>query len=339
METDTEVGGKVSRTFLEEHLLPEIASGKELLWGPRTGGDFGAVALDEGRALVTASDPLAISPELGWARSAWLAFHLVAVDVAISGIGPHYLSASWTLPEQMPEEALMEVLGRFHREAQRYKVQVVTGHTGRYHAARYPWVGAATAIGVGPQSKLRLPSAARPGDRVLLWGTPGLEAAVLLALARPDSVSPATLRWAEASFPQLSALDISLATAPLSGVRCLHDVTEGGLLGALSELASAMERGVQLDADSLDDDSRVQEVLQPVGLSPWNVTSCGSVLAVSSPDAASQLATKGFRPIGVVLENPQSLVRTRGRTTPLQAPDSDPFWDVYAGRGRTKEEQ
>ncbi len=339
MDKVAEVAGKVSHSFLEEQLLPEISGGKDPLWSPQPGGDFGAVALDDKRALVAASDPLAISPELGWARSAWLAFHLIAVDVALSGIPPTYLTTSWTLPEQMPDEALKEVLAAFYHEARTYGVQAITGHTGRYHGARYPWVGAATVIGVGAQAALHLPPSARPGDVVLLWGTPGLEAAVVLVLAWPTSTSEELLRWAEQRFSDLSALDIVLATAALPGIRCMHDVTEGGLLGALSELASAMRRGVQLDSDSVVADPRVQEVLQPVGLSPLEVTSCGSVLAVSSAEAASRLVNRGFRPIGVVQEGPDSLVRQGDRETPLQAPARDPFWDVYAGMANRKEEK
>ncbi len=336
---DPDVAGKVSRLFLEQKLFPTLLGTEELLWGPRPGGDFGAVALDETRALVMATDPLAVSPELGWERSAWLAFHLITVDAALSGIHPAYLTASWAMPEHMSEDALGEVLTAFHLQAQEYGVQVVTGHTARYHGVSFPWVGAATAIGVGRQSELRLPSLARPGDALLLWGTPGLEAAVLLALTQPGQTRPELSRWAEENFFQLSALDVTLNAAPLPGVRCMHDVTEGGLLGAVAELASAMGRGVKLDWDSLESDAQVWELLQPVELSPWEVTSCGSVLAVVSPRAATQLVQQGFRQVGVVRTSPNSVVVNRGRTTPLRAPEHDGFWDVYADRGAHKEGQ
>ncbi|MFO8034704.1 MAG: AIR synthase-related protein [Candidatus Bipolaricaulota bacterium] len=333
------MAGKLSRDALERVVLRGLSPGADVLWGPQAGGDFAAVALDEKRALVTACDPLAVSPELGWDRSGWLAFHLVAVDVALSGIAPSYVTPGWTLPESISDQALHEVLQAFQREAQQFGVEVLAGHTGRYTESTYPWVGAATAMGIGPRAALRLPTAAQTGDALLLWGKPGLEAAVLLALPRTESVAPEIERWAEAEFHSLSALSIALDAAHVDGLRCMHDITEGGVVGAAAELSSAMGRGLMLHTDAIGADPQIQAVLQARGLSPLSVTSCGAVLAVASPAAAERLVSKGFQFVGEVRADGELLERVQGYTRPLIPPEHDPFWDVYTEQLSEKEGQ
>jgi len=331
------MAGKLSREALERIVLAGGTLREDVLWGPRAGGDFAAVELNDGQALVTACDPLAVSPELGWARSGWLAFHLVAVDVAVSGIAPSYITTGWTLPASIPDDSLDELLEAFRGEANRFGVEVVAGHTGRYTEVAYPWVGAATAIGVGARSALVLPSAARPGDAVMLWGRPGLEAAVLLTLANPEAVSSQLVRWAEDEFSNLSSLPAALEAAGTDGLRCMHDITEGGVIGAAAELSSAMGLGVALNTDAVPADAQVLATLVPRGLSPLTVTSCGSLLAVASPEAAEQLSRSGFQPVGEVRGDGKLLEQCQGRITPLAPPEHDPFWDVYTKEVSSKE--
>ncbi len=327
------MAGKLSRKVLQDRVLRPLTAEQDVLWGPQVGGDFAAVPLDAERVLVTACDPLAVSPVLGWARSAWLAFHLVTVDVAVSGLPPLYLTASWSLPEEITDAALGELLDAFRCEAARFNVQVLAGHTARYGGAAFPWVGAATVIGTGSRTALRLPSSARPGDSLLLWGSPGLEAAVLLTLFHPNSVSGDRLAWAEQHFDHLSSLAIAMQASQISGLRCMHDVTEGGILGAAQEMATAMGKGVLLDMDALSIDPVVEEVLRPCGLSPWEVTSCGALLAVAPRTACRTLAAMGFREVGEVREQRSSCARMHGVIAALDAPEQDPFWDVYLDPG------
>ncbi len=332
------MAGKVSRRLLEDRVLNGLATGQEVLWGPRVGGDFAAIALDEQHVLVTACDPLAVSPALGMARSAWLAFHLVTVDVAVSGLPPAYLTASWSLPEDLPDAALSELLDAFRCEADRFDVQIIAGHTARYAEAAFPWVGGATAIGTGARALLRLPSTAEPGDMLMLSGSPGLEAAVLLTLLHPCSASPDRLTWAEQCFDQLSSLKIATQASRIGELRCMHDVTEGGILGASQELALAMDRGVLLDMDALSVDPLVEEILKLSGLSPWEVTSCGTLLAVAPPTALRSLENLGFRVVGEVLEERASFTRSHGAIASLDAPDEDPFWNSTLNPGTRSRE-
>ncbi len=331
------MAGKLSREVLERLVLAKGTLRKDVLWGPRAGGDFAAVELDEERALVTACDPLAASPQLGWARSGWLAFHLVAVDVAVSGIAPAYICAGWTLPANIPDDALGELLEAFRREGNRFGVEGVAGHTGRYTEVNYPWVGAATAVGIGPRSALRLPSTAQPGDALLLWGRPGLEAAVLLCLTSRRMVPAKIVRWAEDEFYNLSSLSPALEAAGTEGLRCMHDITEGGVIGAAAELSSAMGRGLTLNTQAIAADPQVLTALEPRGLSPLTVTSCGSLLAVASPSAAKRLAGRGFQLVGEVRADDELLEQRQGQTKPLVPPEHDPFWDIYAEEVSRKE--
>jgi len=48
--------------------------------------------------MVLSTDPFYIAKELGIEKAAWFAVHILASDVAVSGIRPRYLSIDLNLP-------------------------------------------------------------------------------------------------------------------------------------------------------------------------------------------------------------------------------------------------
>ena len=61
--------GKISRAFFEEHIAPRLGAERhDVAIGPTHGVDFGVLDIG-GRAVVTATDPVSVLPDLGWARA------------------------------------------------------------------------------------------------------------------------------------------------------------------------------------------------------------------------------------------------------------------------------
>ncbi|NKE35402.1 hydrogenase expression protein [Natronococcus sp. JC468] len=330
--------GKIDRQFFEERIAPNLGADREdVVLGPSHGVDFGVLEIG-GRALVTATDPVSIPPALGLERAARFALDLILADVAVSGVPPSHLSICFTLPEAMDDEAFATVWETIHEECADLGVAVVTGHTARYADPSHPWVGAATAMGVGDRDAIVRPDGARPGDRLLLTTGPAVESVGLLStlfpeqLALPDDV----IADAQERLEDVYCVRDALTAAAAGPVTAMHDVTEGGLAGAANEMAAGAGARFEIDREAVPLRPGVAEVCEHLEIDPWAATSCGSLLLAVDPD--------GVGAVREALEDRGTVVAEIGRVDAdpraggtvvvdgdvLEHPRVDPSWDAHA---------
>ncbi|QSW99981.1 AIR synthase family protein [Haloterrigena alkaliphila] len=331
--------GKIDREFFERQVAPNLGAERDdVAVGPQHGVDFGVLEIG-GRALVTATDPVSIMPQLGLERAARFALDLVLADVAVSGIPPSHLSICFTLPETMTDDQFATVWKTIHEECVDLGVAVVTGHTARYSDPSYPWVGAATAMAVGDPDEIVRPDGARPGDRLLLTTGPAVESVGLLSTLFADQLagdlSDDVLSSAQDRLAEVYCVRDALAAAAAGPVTAMHDVTEGGLAGALNEMAAGAGARFSVDRDSVPMRPGVREVCDFLEMDPWAATSSGSLLlAVDS---------EGVDDVVAALEDRDTVVAEIGSVEPgtdggdvlvdgdrLPHPNVDPSWRAYA---------
>ncbi|GAB7019440.1 HypE family hydrogenase expression/formation protein [Halostagnicola bangensis] len=344
--------GKIDRTFFECHVAPNLGARRDdVAIGPRHGVDFGVLDID-GKALVTATDPLSILPQIGLERAARFALDLVLADVAVSGVSPSHLSICFTLPESMSDEEFATVWETIHAECVDLGVSVVTGHTARYSDPSHPWVGAATAMGVGDHDEIVRPDGARAGDELLLTTGPGVESVGLLSTLFGDQMELPNdvLEDARERLEDVHCVRDALTAAAAGPVTAMHDVTEGGLAGALNEMADGAERAgersvrFEIDRAAVPMCPGVAEVCDALEIDPWHATSCGSLVIAVDPagvDAVREALEDRETVVAEIgrvvdVERAETLQRdTRGGTVSvdgenLEHPDVDPSWAAYA---------
>ena len=157
------------------------------------------------------TDPFFIVPSLGFAKAAWFAFHIVMCDVAVSGLTPRYLTVDLNLPPEMKEAQLEEMWGAVDREAKKYGISIITGHTARYTGCNYPMVGGATSIAIGSEKELKGPHLVKKGDQIIITKGPAIETTGLLAALFPqrfiNAGGKAFQSEAAGVFDQMSVMD------------------------------------------------------------------------------------------------------------------------------------
>ena len=325
--------GKVDREFFETQIEPKLGAPRDdVALGPKHGVDFGIVTVDD-TAVVTATDPVSILPQLGFRRAGRFAVRIVLSDVAVSGLPPSHLSIAFTLPPSMTDGEFASVWDAVHEECRDLGVSVVTGHTARYDGCSYPWVGGATAMAVGDPEAVVRPDGARPGDDLLVTRGPAIEAASLLSTLFPDAVDvdPTTLATVQSRLDDLDAVRDATTAAAAGRVTAMHDVTEGGLVGALHEVAESGEVRLAVDTDAVPAQSSVFSVCEALGMDPWRATSAGSLLIAVEPgdtdDVVETLRERGT-PVGVAgrVEAGTGVVLDGEEPPP---PDGDASWPVY----------
>ena len=330
--------GKIDRTVFERTIAPRLGADRDdVALGPTHGIDFGVVDID-GRALVTATDPISILPPLGLERAARFALDLVLADVAVSGIAPSHLSICFTLPEDLTDEQFATVWETIHTECADLGVAIVTGHTARYTDPSYPWVGGATAMGVGDHDEVVRPDGAREGDRLLLTTGPAVESVGLLSTLFPDQleVPDDVVADAQDRLEEVYCVRDALTAAAAGPVTAMHDVTEGGLAGALNEMATGAGVHFAIDRAAVPMRPGVAEVCASLEIDPWAATSCGSLVIAVDPDGAADVVA-ALKDRGTVVADVGRVESASGSEPgvsvdgePLEHPSVDPSWGAYA---------
>ncbi|KTG10336.1 hydrogenase expression protein [Haloprofundus marisrubri] len=328
--------GKIDPEFFDEYLYPRLgASRDDVALGPKHGVDFGMLDVD-GTAVVLATDPVSVLPELGFERAGQFALHIVLSDVAVSGLAPSHLAISFSLPPEISDREFAELWAAIDDEAEQLGISIVTGHTARYTGCSFPWVGAATALAVGDNDDVVRPDGARPGDSVLVTKGPAVEATGLLTTLYGDrmELSKETLDEAQARLDETRTVRDARAivgAAGADGVTAMHDATEGGLQGALCEVAGSA--GVRIDAerDAVPLRPGVAETCEYLDIEPWHATSSGTlVVAVAESavdDVVSALESRGT-PVGIAgtVSEGEGVYLDGER---VEHPRVDPSWAVY----------
>ncbi|WP_436345217.1 AIR synthase family protein [Natronorubrum sp. FCH18a] len=332
--------GKIDRQFFDRQIAPNLGADRtDVAVGPRHGVDFGVLDIG-GQALVTATDPLSILPALGFERAGRFALDLVLADVAVSGIAPSHLSICFTLPESMTDDEFATVWETIHAECADLGVAVVTGHTARYSDSSHPWVGAATAMGVGEHADIVRPDGAREGDRLLLTTGPAVESVGLLSTLFGDQLDLPrdVVSSAQDRLEEVYCVRDALTAAAAGPVTAMHDVTEGGLAGALNEMADGAGARFAVDREAVPMRPGVREVCDALEMDPWAATSSGSLLIAVDP--------AGVDAVREALEDRGTVVAEIGRVEAgdggagegdvvvdgerLEHPNVDPSWAAYA---------
>jgi len=212
-------------------------------------------------------------------------------------------------------------------------VDIVTGHTARYAGCSFPWVGASTALAVGDHDDIVRPDGARPGDDLVLTTGPAVEATALFASLFPEQIDcdKVVLDRVAARLDDLDAVRDAQAAVDAGAVTAMHDVTEGGLLGALHEMAAGAGVEFAVDRALVPTDSDVEALCETLGMDRWRATSSGSLLVAVDPDSTTEvveaLRARGTTAAVIGRADTGSGVIIDGEST--EPPEDDSSWPVY----------
>ena len=270
--------GKATAELFEQVILRRLgAKDDDVLVGPRHGVDVGVVRVADGVAMALTADPVFIVPAYGWERAAWFAVHILASDAATSGLPLRWMAVDLNLPPEITDEELTSLWDAFHRACEDIGVAVVTGHTARYDGCTWPMVGGAVCIASGPEDRFVTPTMARPGDRVVVTKGAAIEATALFAATFPERLAEGVGARRRRTRRRAVRADDRGARGDRrpgfglrdEGVTSMHDATEGGVLGGLTEVASASEVGMRIELEAIP----VREEVAPsASTSGWTRT-------------------------------------------------------------------
>lgn len=330
--------GKLSPSRLRQAVLTHTGAPRpDVLLGPEIGED--AAVIDFGdEVCVIASDPITGS-FTGVGR---LAVHVAANDVAATGASPVGLQVVllWP-PRDDVDEELARVMEEISATAAELGIAVLGGHT-EVTSRVDEGVVIATCIGRAPRDKYVPSGGGKPGDTLLLVRSAGLEGTGILAAdhaSRLTALPADTVQRAQTFMDELSVVAPALAARD-AGVSAMHDVTEGGVIGALWEMAHASGLGADVRKTDIPVRPETAAICRELGIDPLTLLGSGALLIAASDGEKVQeaLAAQGWHEvtaIGRLTDAHQSvrLMEEDGSVTDVDACPSDELWRWLAEAG------
>lgn len=269
--------GKVKETVLKRSILKKIGHRRdEVILGPGIGMDCAAVKLGEGEIAVLSTDPITTARK----HTGILAIHTTVNDLAASGAEPIGVLVSILLPERARESKLKEIMEDMEQTCKLLHVEIVGGHTEVSRAVNRP-VLTVTGIGKCKKEELTHSKNLMPGQDLVVTKWAGLEATAILAIEKEEELhtrySVEFIEGAQKMMEKLSVLE-EAKIAKKFGAAAMHDITEGGIFGALWEMAAASNVGVEVELKQIPMKQETIEVSEFFDLNPYQMLSGGSLL-------------------------------------------------------------
>jgi len=326
--------GKLAPELLNRLVFPYLgAKRQDVLVRPGIGQDCSVVDLGSELAVLS-SDPITASGH----HLGYLAVHVAANDLAAIGAEPVGLLLTLLLPPGTFQDKIEAIMQEIHAAAGSLNMAVLGGHTEFTNAVCQP-LAAVTALGRAPRGRYITAAGGRPGDTLLLTKTAGCEGTAILASDLADKLEAALgadlVRRAQEFIKRISVVPEGRIAAT-HGASAMHDVTEGGVLGAVAELATASSCGAELWAEKVPLAPETAAICEVLGLNPLGLIGSGSLLIASSaPEAvAAALSAHGIpvAPIGRLLAPEDGLwLIARGKRQPLMVPPRDELYRAFTG--------
>lgn len=280
--------GKLPYDLLARLLARVPMDDPRILLGPGSGLDCAVIDLGD-RLLALKSDPITFTAD----QIGWYAVQVNANDIATTGAKPRWMLATLLLPEGKtgPEdvEAIFEQVAHACREL---GVSLIGGHTEVTHGFDRAVI-CGTMIGEVERGKLVSPRGAKPGDRLLLTKGVPVEAVSILAREFGDKLhdffSEEEIQAARGYLvrPGISVVKDAQLALQAGRVTAMHDPTEGGLSGALWELAEACGHGLVVDPLAVPIPPLAARICHVFAMDPLASIASGALLmAVEAADAA-----------------------------------------------------
>jgi HAD superfamily hydrolase (TIGR01509 family) len=279
--------GKVPNDLLAE--LIRMPEGRSVVVGPAAGEDVAVVAPEASRMIAIKSDPITFATD----RPGNYAVTINANDIATSGAQARWMSVCLLFPPDTLPATIRSMIDDLRNVATDSSIDVVGGHTEITDAVVRPVISA-SLVGVVAEEKLLRKESARENDVLIMTKAAGIEGTAILAseadeALREAEVDSRVLEEARALAGLLSVTEEARIAAEHPGTRCLHDVTEGGIVTAIEEVSMATGRTVTVDLDAVLIRDCTRAVCRVLSVDPLGLIGSGCLLICVDPDGADRL--------------------------------------------------
>ena len=188
--------------------------------------------------------------------------------------------SSILLPPRTREKKLRELIQEMELACKELDIEILGGHTEISDAVNRPVI-TVTGIGKAKKGTFVTTSGLRPGDELVMTKWAGLEGTAIIATEKKEKLLetlPVELVDTAGSFYKYLSVVPEASIAAKLGVSAMHDVTEGGIFGALWEMGAASDVGITAELMKIPIRQETIEVCEVFDINPYKMMSSGSLL-------------------------------------------------------------
>lgn len=323
--------GKVPETVLKRSILNQIKHRREeVLVGPGIGEDCSVLAVAEDEVLVMSTDPITGTvQDIGT-----LAVHITANDIASNGAEIIGIMLTILLPEGTLESDLKAMMQEIEAVCSKLEIDVIGGHTEITKAVNQPIV-TVTGVGKMKRNEVIKTAGAKPGQEIVMTKWAGIEGTAIIATAKEEELktkyNASFVDGAKKLIEHISVVPEAMV-AKSAGVTSMHDITEGGIFGALWEIGVASKVGLEVDLKKIPLKQETVEICEFYDINPYMLISSGCMLIITDKanQLVDQLKAKGITSavIGRITEGNDRIIINEDERRYLEPPKSDELYKV-----------
>ena len=323
--------GKLPESVLVRSILKQVKHRRdEVLVGPGVGQDCAALQLKEGEVFVMSTDPITgTTKDLG-SHS----IHITANDLAASGAEPVGVMLTAMLPDTVEEPEIRRLMQDIERTCEQLGMEVLGGHTEITNVVLQPLISV-TGVGKIRREELLSTMQMKPHQDIVISKWIGLEATTILAKEKDEELrrvfSEDFISTAKSFDAFLSVVE-DARIAKKCQVSAMHDITEGGVFGALWEMAEGAGVGLEVDLKKIPIRQATVEICEFFGVNPYLIMSSGSMMIAADDGllVVRELKKAGIEAtvIGHTTAGNDRILRNGDDVRYLERPQTDELYKV-----------
>ncbi|MGD0160309.1 MAG: AIR synthase family protein [Candidatus Bathyarchaeia archaeon] len=327
--------GKIPVDILKDIVFRNLGAPRsEIVLGPSAGVD-GAVINVGNVSLISSMDPITGAAD----QIGWLAVNVNANDVATFGCEPRFLLSCIMLPEKSTRTTVETITKQMSTAAEDLGIAIVGGHCETTPSLKTPIV-VGCAMGTTEKNNYVTAADAKQGDKLILTKSAGIEGTAILASDRHTQLRKALdkklLKNAKQFRGRISIVKDALTAFRTGGVHAMHDPTEGGVAGAIHEMADASNLGVKIYRKKIRIEPETASICDFYQIDPLQLIASGSLLIAADPASAEKIAEtlrRNLIPAEIIGEflpssEKRLLIQENGKTETLTRPETDQLWQA-----------
>jgi hydrogenase maturation factor/beta-phosphoglucomutase-like phosphatase (HAD superfamily) len=274
--------GKLPNELLGDFLNAFAFDDPSVLINAGVGEDIAAVDIESEAVLVLKSDPITFATD----SIGQYAVLINANDIATSGANPRWFLTTLFFPCGTTPSQIKAVFEELKQYGEQWGITLCGGHTEITDAVVRPIVSG-MMVGTVIRSALIDKRGMQAGDRVLLTKRVAVEGTAIIAREfgtrlKQKGISQNDIKRCRQFLDRISILAEAKIAAETPGTHAMHDITEGGLAAALSELSIAGDHMIRIDMNQIPVYPETQKICDVLGINPLGLIGSGSLLICCS---------------------------------------------------------
>lgn len=329
--------GKLDSNLLKNAVIDKIKYKRpEVLARAGIGEDCAVIDFGEYECVLSTDPITAAVSEIGR-----LAIHISCNDIASNGVEPVGILLTVMLPEGSTDDDVRTIMEQAADAADACNVEIIGGHTEVTTAVNKPVI-VSTAIGKGLRGVSASAENIRIGDSIIMTKTAGLEGTGIIAgdfeSELKGVLSSDEIEGAKALLDNVSVVRDGTVAGSV-GTHGMHDVTEGGILGAIWEICQIAGVGAEIHEDAVPVNPVTRKICDHFGINYMRLISSGSMIIMARPEKKNEIIKKlgavgvDASEIGIITPAEDGLVLVKGsgkdeKRMPIDPPGPDELYKV-----------